>query len=171
MGGCRADINHTAGESVRKFCLAALFMMVLMVTWPMVSAQELSIQQFSGTQNVDRVAKDTDTVTVKVLVSIPGDAEITPGQVHLVNEAGVTYLFSTCSEKDSGAFECSMSFDVVGRAGYEVYTITLFNDDNQEVANTAALLTNDAVDPDMISFTVDPSITGSTTTIGYEAKD
>ncbi|HSU72937.1 MAG TPA: hypothetical protein VLJ21_03755, partial [Candidatus Binatia bacterium] len=153
-----------------KRILAAL-MLALIVSLPIVTAQTFSVQQFSGQDGVRNVARTTDTLTIKALASIPGDAEITPGQVRLTTSDGVSYLFTTCTPQDT-AFLCTTTYALVGAGGEDTYTVALFDDDGNEVASKQEALVNDLINPALITLTASPTVLGQgKTTLTYHAED
>lgn len=145
-------------------------MMALIMSFPIVSAQSLSIQQFSGDQGIRNVAKSFDTLTVKALVEIPGDPEITPNQVRFVTGGGIMYLFDACSGDGSSAV-CTFKYPIEGQLGKTDYGVWLFNDDGVNVNGEVEILVSDMVDPEMSSFSVDPVVSGGSLKFSYEAHD
>ncbi|MBI4145093.1 hypothetical protein HY493_02700 [Candidatus Woesearchaeota archaeon] len=151
----------------------AVFMAVLVLTLPVVFAQTLSIQQFSGQDNVPNVARPTDTLTIKALVNIPTDPEITNDQVRLITSEGVTYLFESCAPgTGTGFFLCTMTYDLIGEGGSDEYSIGLYDDSGVELKSVIETLTNDFINPAVVTLVADPMTLGaSPTTLTYEAQD
>ncbi len=150
----------------------AVFMALLIASLPMVFAQSLDVTKFSGTQNIRNIAKTTDTLGITAHVSIPGDTEITPNQVRLSTEEGVVYFFESCAQSvGEGVFDCYFSMDISSSGGTQGYAVLLYNDDGGYVVGKLEVLTNDNVDPDLLSFSATPVTTGISTSLNFQAKD
>lgn len=165
--------EHVSERSaVRARSHIAAFMIALILSLPIVTAQSLDVTQFSGSQNIPNIAKSVDTLTVKAKLSIPGDAEITGNQMRIANEGGVVYFAESCeSTSESGVYECTFHTDIAGPAGQQAFAVMLYDDDGSFVQGKLEVLTNDDVDPDLLSFSAAPEIVGATTTLSYHAQD
>lgn len=84
-------------------------MMLLIVSLPVVFAQELSVQKFYGRDKVKGYARTQDEFTIEVLAKIPGDV-ITKEQVRLHFEDS-DISFDSCTQLGDSynCFSCIIS--------------------------------------------------------------
>ncbi len=155
---------------MRKLCIIALFMMALIVSIPVVWAQELSIQQFNGKGSSKGVARTHDELTIEVLAKIPGEDIINESQVRLYVEDSYSN-FDSCTSASGGYYKCI--FHEPDFEAYEpiVFTIELRNDAEDIVGSEVKTLIVDANGPVIKDFTVEPNVTSGEVSVSYVAED
>ena len=95
-----------------KHAFLALMMILLMLELPFFVAAESGIADYGvvGQDNVKNAVRQNDAVTVSALVSVDGDAQITPDQLWL----GLGTPFTSCAPDLSGKFRCTVRFPASG---------------------------------------------------------
>ncbi len=149
----------------------AVFMMVLILSLPIVLAQELSIQKFQGQDNAKGYARVQDKVTIEVLVKIPGEEIIDKEQVRIYIEDSYTFFDSCAPDGTTGYHKCI--FYEPEFEAYEpiTFTIELRDDDGNIVGSETKTLVLDNQLPIIKEFNVDPPISNGDITISYAAED
>ncbi len=156
---------------MRRLYTLALFLSALIMSIPVVHAQELNIQKFQGKDNAKGYAKVEDQITIEVLVKIPGEEVISKEQVRLYVEDSYAFFDTCVAEGTAGFFKCTF-FESEFEA-YEpiVFTIELRDDDDNIVGSETRTLIIDNIAPEIKEFTVDPPISSGNIQISYVAED
>jgi len=148
-----------------------LSLVLLILTIPFITAQELNINHIFGRDKLDGYARSRDTLTVETLAKIPGEDTISRDQMRI--SIGDSYsLFDTCTkESNSSYFKCI--FSQPGFEAYEPITfkIELRNDDDKPVLSKPAILQIDNFAPVVKQLNVTPLVTTGDVTITYKAED
>ena len=156
---------------MRNWHLIAIFMMSLIVSMPVVFAQELSIQQLNGKGSTKGYARAHDELTIEVLAKIPGEDIIDAEQVRLYVEDSYT-TFDKCAKFENGTyFKCT--FVEPDFEAYEpiTFTIELRDDDGNIVGSETKQLIVDNNAPVIKEFNVEPNVTSGPVSISYIAED
>jgi hypothetical protein len=145
-------------------------MTALILSIPIVNAQELSIQQLNGKGSAKGVARTHDELTIEALVKIPGEDIIDKEQVRLYVEDSYA-TFDSCTATGGGYYKC-IFYDPDFEA-YEpiVFTIELRDDDGNIVGSEIKTLIVDANAPVIKDYIVEPNITSGEITISYAVED
>ena len=156
---------------MRKLHLIALFLMSLIVSMPVVFAQELSIQQLNGKGSSKGYARAHDELIIEVLAKIPGEDIIDPEQVRLYVEDSYT-TFDKCEKfENTTYYKCT--FIEPDFEAYEpiIFTIELRDDDGNIVGSETKTLIVDNNGPVIKEFNVEPNVTSGPVSISYIAED
>jgi hypothetical protein len=154
--------------------LLSLVISMLILSMPVAFAQELHVQNFAGTQNIQGIVKETDTLNVQVLAKIPGDNALTRSQVRVFDANDNSVFVDSCTPHTDGFFLCSVNLQISSPSNYRTYSIRLFDDDGEEFTEKRLTrqVTNDNIAPELITFGAIPSVFGQGgTTISYTARD
>jgi len=153
---------------------AAWLMIWLVIMLPVAFAQQLTVQKFSGTDNVEGFARANDELTIQVLAQMAGnptpDVARQRARVHYDN----TYFFmDSCTAQTGGMYQCSYKTTDITYGGKDYYKIKLFDADNKEIASVDKNLTVDILAPRITAFSLSPNTSSAPkpTTIVYKAED
>ncbi|MBI4016405.1 MAG: hypothetical protein HY363_01805 [Candidatus Aenigmarchaeota archaeon] len=154
----------------RHFALVLCFFIVLL---PIASAQELTLQKYSGRKGINGIVGRDDILEVAVIASLPSTIErgdITPDQVRLrVDE--FTFLFDKC-ERTGAAFTCKYNISLEGFIGRDEYAVLLLSDEGQETTSKKFTIMSDVLAPKIESFTISPQLTTEgQVQFNYKASD
>lgn len=147
-----------------------MFMIYLIISLPIVFAQELSIQKFQGKDNARGYARIKDELTVEALARIPGEDTISKEQLRLY--WGQMYTtFDNCNETTGGYYTCTMY-----EPQFESYepldlTVELRDDSDNIVGQEAETLQIDNLAPAITEMSVDPPISNGEVILSYVAED
>ena len=152
---------------------AAVIVMLFILLLPISTAQELSLQKFSGRRGVNGIVGRDDLLEVVVIASLPSTIErgdITPDQVRLrVDE--FTFLFDKC-DRTGAAFTCRYNISLEGFVGKEEYAVVLLSDEGQEVVSKKFMILTDTLAPKIESFSINPQLlTEGPVQFTYKASD
>ncbi len=147
----------------------AMFMIYLIISLPIVFAQELTIQKFQGKDNAKGYARTDDEFTVEVLAKIPGEDVIDKEQVRLYLEDWYT-PFDSCTV--NGTYHRCTIFEP-DFASYEPldFSIELRDDSDNIVGQETKTLVVDNQAPVIKEMSVDPPISNGPITVSYAAED
>ena len=150
--------------------LVAGFMILLVVSLPLVFAQELSVTRYSGEDDVNGFIRMHDNLYFDVLAKIPGEDVIDPQQVRLHLDEDYTFFDECTREGDTQYYKCIYR-DQVDIYSPQTFRIALHNDDDILVKEEYKTLIVDNLEPELKSFTAEPNITSGTVTLDYKAVD
>ncbi len=159
-----------------KHLLSTLFMVILIVSLPIVFSQQLSVTSFSGQEGVDGYAARQDTLSVHVIAQIHGSPppNIAAQRVRLYTDNTRYVNFDTCTQKAGNTYECSLTDSDALRnvLGVKAFEVRLIDADGRIVESVQRKIAVDSLDPAIRSFSIDPPITkGNQATISYAAED
>lgn len=137
---------------MKKFELIAAFMVLLVIMLPITFAQQMSIQRFSGRDNVNGFAKSGDVLTAEV--TLPGT--VVAGQVRIFS-GDAYFIFDSCAQQDAFS-KCIYSTSLGELYGTEQYKIKFFESPNSNTVldEKPATITTDVIAPRIVDFTVEP---------------
>ncbi len=149
----------------------AVLLICLMLSIPVVAAQELSITKFSGGDNAKGYARVKDKLTIEADAKIPGEETIGKEQLRVYVED--SYAFFDKCEKIANTTLHKCTFEEPQFEAFEPITfkIELRNDDDQVVLSEDRTLIVDSQTPAITSINVDPPISSGKITVSYEAED
>jgi hypothetical protein len=148
----------------------ALFMIFLIVTLPVVFAQELNVNKYSGKDNANGAIRTEDNLTIEVRAQIPGDPTIMKDQVRLV--LGTEFLtFDNCVKTaEPNYYTCTFE-DEVELFENVPFMVELWNDDNVKVKTANASIIVDALSPSVKNFSVTPEMSNGNVDISFKIQD
>ncbi|MEM4254010.1 MAG: hypothetical protein QXR48_01330 [Candidatus Woesearchaeota archaeon] len=153
---------------------AAWFMIWLIIMLPVAFAQQMTVQKFSGTDNVEGFARENDELTIQVLAQMAGsptnEVARQRARVHYDN----TYFFmDSCTSQAGGMYQCNYKTTDLIYGGKDNYAIKLFDTENKEIASINKTLTVDILPPRIISFSLSPNTSNAPkpTTVVLKAED
>jgi len=149
----------------------SLFMIALVVSLPIVFAQELSINKFQGKDNVKGFSRVQDELTIEAITKIPGETIIDKEQVRLYVEDSYAF-FDDCEQSgEAGYYICS--FIEPEFEAYEpiTFTIELRDDDENIVGSETKTLIVDNLQPVVTEVQVDPPLSNGDITVSYVVED
>ncbi len=149
----------------------SLLMIYLILSIPIVLAQELNVQKLQGKDNVKGYARVEDQLTIEVLVKIPGEEIIDKEQVRIYIEDSYAFFDSCVTAEATGYYKCI--FYEPEFEAYEpiTFTIELRDDSDNIVGSETRTLVVDNIAPEVKEFTVEPPISAGDITISYVAED
>ncbi len=154
---------------MNKWQRIAMLLICLVISIPIVFAQELSIQKFSGKDNAQGYARPQDQLTIEALTKIPGEDIIDPEQVRLYFEDGYI-LFDSCNA--SGTYHTCRIFEPTFSAYEPIdFKIELKNDGDNTVAQEDMRLVIDNQAPVIKEMKVDPPMSNGKVSVTYIAED
>ncbi len=147
---------------------AAVMMMLLIVSLPVVFAQELSVQKFYGRDKVKGYARTQDEFTIEVLAKIPGDV-ITKEQVRLHFEDS-DISFDSCTQLGD-SYNCT--FYEPDFEAYQTLELRIELRDNagKTVAEETKKLVIDNQAPRIKEASITPVVSSGEVDITYTAED
>ena len=149
----------------------ALVMMTLILSLPIVHAQELSIIRLSGKAGVNGFAKTQDELTIEVNAKLPQEDIIDNEQVRLFVEDSF-FFFDNCTKvSNSTNFKCVLRDPEFSSYEPINFGVKLFNDDEKEVLARQQTLSIDAIPPVIINFTVGPRVTKGDVKVWYNIEE
>jgi len=161
---------------MKQLQLAAILISWLVITLPVVAAQQLDVERFSGKDLVEGFAKENDELTIVVTAQMIGGPSPEVAAKRLRVYYGDTFeFFDECAPVGQAMYDCQYSTTELIYAGVDQYTIRLY--DNAEPPNvieeTTEELTVDIMSPEFTLFNVQPDSTkaAQAVTITYEAED
>ncbi len=149
--------------------LISLSMIVLMLTIPIITAQELTITRFSGNDNATGYARSRDYLRIEALAQIPGEDIIDNQQlrIYIDNSFG---FFDSCV-KEGAYHRCRFEDPDFEWYAPLPFNIELWDDDNRRVANRSATLGIDNIAPVVKEFRAEPSATTGNVAFTYLVED
>jgi len=134
----------------------------------------LTVQKFSGRDNVPNFAKEDDELTVQVLAQMLGNPtpEVAKQRARISN--GGTYVFmDSCVAQANNIEQCTYKTSDLVYAGTDDYSVALFDAENNKIAEQNKTLTVDFLAPKVVAFAVSPNMTGAPvpTTVTYAVED
>lgn len=147
----------------------AVFLISLVVSLPVVFADQLSVTKISGNDGIDGSVREEDALTIDVEAQIEGDDTITPLQVKKCVE-NTCVPFQQCTPNEN-KFLCRYTESKKQRLPVETATIKLFNDNGEVVSEASATATVDSLAPVINQFALDPQFPRETTNIILRAED
>jgi hypothetical protein len=153
---------------------AAWAMIWLVVMLPVCFAQQMTVQKFSGRDNVDGFAKENDELSMQVLAQMPGSPTPEVARQRARVHYDETYFFmDSCVSQAGGMYSCSYKTTDIAYSGKDYYTIKLFDVDNKEIASIDKILTIDSIAPKITAFSVSPNMssTPKPTAVAYKVED
>lgn len=154
--------------------LAAWFVAFTVMMLPVCAADQLTIQKFSGADNVNGFAKESDELTIQILAQMIGNPtpDVAKQRARVYYED--TYAFmNSCTAEAQAMQQCTYKTKDIVYGGTDSYEIKLFDAENRVIAAANKTLTVDVLAPKMIAFSISPnmSMTARPTTITYKAED
>jgi 5-hydroxyisourate hydrolase-like protein (transthyretin family) len=160
---------------MRKLELIAWLSIWLVLTLPVAAAQQLlTIQKFSGADNVPGYAKENDELTVQILAQMLGNPSPDVARQRARVYYGETYTFmDTCTAQSGAMQQCTYKTRDLISGGTDDYEIKLYDGENNEIASEAKTLTVDFLSPKVMAFSVSPNMTSKAVpvTVSYEIED
>ncbi|MBU1005186.1 MAG: hypothetical protein KJ561_05125, partial [Nanoarchaeota archaeon] len=153
----------------------AVFLIGIIISLPIYSSSVLaglSNPKVYGADGIDGYLRKEETIFFNITAEIPGDSDITPSQVHLVDLSGPE--FNACYSIGSNRFVCEYMMASSSISGDTFsFNALLYNDANALVPPKVAMRgAFDDLAPEIISFSISPSITrGGPVTIQYTVYD
>lgn len=147
----------------------AVFLISLVISLPVVFADQLSVAKISGNDGVDGSVREEDSLVIDVEAQIEGDEAITPTQVKKCVE-NTCVPFQQCTPNEN-KFLCRYTESKKQRLPVETATIRLFNDNGEVVSEASATATADSLAPVINQFALDPQFPRETTNIILRAED
>ncbi len=147
----------------------------LLLMLPVAAAQEiLTIQKFSGMDNIPNFAKEGDELTIQALAQMLGSPtpDVAVQRVRIYNAD--TYEFmDSCTAQANNMQQCTSKTTDLVSGGTDDYLIKLFDADNNEIASTTKTLTVDFLAPKTIAFSASPNMSSTPvpTTVYYQVED
>ena len=149
---------------------AALLMIVLVLSMPIVMAQQLNVVTYSGIDGANGYVEVEDEVTIEAEVSIPGEEIINESQVRMYIDENFAY-FDDCTHQSNYKFKCLL-FEPKFQAYDDLtFTVQLRDDDNRVVASQTKTLVIDQRAPIITDLTVEPLLGNGKITVNYVAED
>ncbi|MEM4239925.1 MAG: hypothetical protein QXM31_02735 [Candidatus Woesearchaeota archaeon] len=159
---------------MRALHAAALAMIWLVVMIPVAFAQQLTVQKFSGSDNVSGFAKENDELTIQVLAEMLGNPTPAVARQRALVYYGDTYTFmDSCTAQAQAMQQCTYKTRDLVYGGSDDYTIKLLDSANKEIASVSKVLTVDILAPKIVSFGISPNMSTKPlpTTITYKVED
>lgn len=153
--------------------IASLFMIVLVVMFPVYSASamaEISRVSTYDSSMVDGYIEPESDLTVEAYARVSGDEDITSDQVKL----GQTE-FSSCTNPDpERRFRCIITIPTVGfllDRPSQTYTVYLYDDSGSLIDSEPATITMDELSPQITGFDAPELVGSSEFEIEYDVTD
>jgi hypothetical protein len=159
---------------MRKIELAAWMMIWLVIMLPVCFAEQLTVQKFSGADNVNGFAKENDELTVQVLAQMIGNPTPEVARQRARVYYADTYSFmNSCTAQAQAMQQCTYKTKDLVYGGTDTYTIKLFDSADSEIASVTKTLTVDFVAPKVISLSLSPNMSSAPrlTTVSYKVED
>ncbi|MEM2915912.1 MAG: hypothetical protein QXT19_00935 [Candidatus Woesearchaeota archaeon] len=154
--------------------LQAWLIIWLVVMLPVAFAQQLTVQKFAGTSNVNGFAKENDELTIQVLAEMLGSPtpEVARQRARVYYEDTYSFM-NTCTSQAQAVYQCTYKTTNLIYGGTDTYTIKLFDAENREIASVEKTLTVDVLPPKITHFSVTPNMSSSAkpVKITYKAED
>ncbi|MBI4141745.1 hypothetical protein HY484_02360, partial [Candidatus Woesearchaeota archaeon] len=130
----------------------ATFMIVLMISLPIVFAQQLNVQKYSGRDNVNGFLREDDTLNVEV--TAPGT--LVPANLRFFS-ADTYFVFDNCVPVTGGLSKCTYS-TTPGFYGTEQYVIRWHDPPASQTPREEKTITlvTDSLAPTINTFSVEP---------------
>lgn len=144
--------------------LAALWLIVLVVSIPFVSAETtLQITHFSGADNIDGASRSPDTFSVTAIAKVDGESQIDKTQLKVFHGSAFAGFFDSCQSQSTTAsantFQCTYTEPILGNLGNQEYQIKLARDDGSVAQTQTRTLIVDGVRPKVTELIIDPTTT------------
>jgi hypothetical protein len=159
----------------------SLFLCILIIMFPIAIAQELTIIQWSGTDEVDGFIKGKDTLTIKAEAMIPWEEVIskdqlkicpyTPGTPRKCLDRDDWSNFDSCTKKTGNYYECVYSKDFNYFNPEINFQVDLYDDDNRLAKYSQKNLIVDEYAPKIIEFKISPKATLGPVNLAYVVED
>lgn len=145
-------------------------MILLVLTIPVVSAQQLTVVKVSGKENTDGYIKTNDDLAIEVRADIPYDQNIDPSQMQAWVESSYAE-FDACVKQNGTTHRCT--FDRPGFTAFSPLELVfkLLDDDGQLVSQKGATLNVDSSRPLVKEFKIEPTITRGPVELSYSIED
>jgi hypothetical protein len=153
---------------------AAWSMIWLVIMLPVCMAEQLTVQKFSGADNVQNYAKEYDELTIQVLAQMIGNPTPDVARQRVRVYYSDTYSFmDSCTAQAEAMYLCTYKTKDLVFSGTDTYTIRLYDADEREIASITKTLTVDYLAPKVLAFTLSPnmSMAPRLTTVNYRAED
>ncbi|HLF54715.1 MAG TPA: hypothetical protein VI612_03270 [Candidatus Nanoarchaeia archaeon] len=147
-----------------------LVMIYLIISLPIVFAQELNLNKFSGKDGANGYARSVDEITVETIVSIPGEDIISPEQLRLYLGETFTFFDSCTKQANSAYYTCVFKSDMETYAPMN-FKIEMRDDDGAVVAQQSFTIQPDIQAPAVKTFNIEPPTSNGAVTISYNAED
>jgi len=152
----------------RKF--AALWIMVLILSFPFAFAQQLSIVKFQGSAGVDGYARSQDDVTIEALASL-GGLPVNESRVRLY--LGSNYdLFQSCVQDSGDFYRCTYAGPMqwYGSLDFDVKLYDYEVPPNMVAQSSQSILIDD-IAPVVRSFSASPQTTSGPVQFSFVVED
>jgi len=155
---------------MRRLQLTAIIMAALIVSLPVVLAQELTLTKLQGSNGAMGYSRVQDELTIEAMVKIPGEDVITPQQVRLYVDEAYAF-FDNCTSAGNGYYKC-IFYDPEFQAYKPItFTIELRDDDGNVIASQTKTLIPDNIAPVVQQMTIQPPVSDGGVAIDYKAED
>jgi len=166
---------------MKKLYLISMCMIMLIMSFPVVNAQTLSIIKIQGQDGIENYYRANDVISLEVLAGVPGETAVERDQLRVYLDEGDTYqIFDSCTlaEGTTDTYNCVMDKTVFGQTGSHDFKIRLYDDLSKNQAGAIPLiervapLTVDSIPPTINSINIVETITNDPTiTIDYDVDD
>ena len=166
---------------MKKLYLISMCMIMLIMSFPVVHAQTLSIIKIQGQDGIENYYRANDVISIEVLAGMPGETAVERDQLRVYIDDGDTYqIFDSCTlaEGTTDTYNCVMDKTVFGQSGSHDFKIRLYDDLSKHQADAIPLvervapLTVDSIPPTINSIDIVETITNDPTiTIDYDVDD
>ena len=166
---------------MKKLYLISMCMIMLIMSFPVVHAQTLSIIKIQGQDGIENYYRANDVISIEVLAGVPGETAVERDQLRVYIDDGDTYqIFDSCTlaEGTTDTYNCVMDKTVFGQSGSHNFKIRLYDDLSKHQADAIPLvervapLTVDSIPPTVNSIDIVETITNDPTiTIDYDVDD
>ena len=160
----------------RMYAITAWLIAWLVLTMPVAAAQQLlTIQKFSGINDVEDFAREGDELTIEILAQMVGNPspEVARQRAQVHYEDTFTFM-DECTALEQAMYECTYSTTDLVYSGTDDYTIKLFDQTLQnEIASEEKTLTVDVIAPVVTELKINPRLSAQPvpTTITYKTED
>ena len=152
--------------------LTALFMIVLVLSLPVVFAQELALSKYSGKDGANGYVKVDDVLTIEALTKIPGTDIIHPDNLKLYLDESFAFFDNCTKMANSTYYKCVFSDDL---ETYEKlnFRVELLNNEvpAEVVAQETFTISPDNLAPIIKTFNVEQPVSSGPIAIAYHVED
>ena len=156
---------------MRKLQLISIIMLSLIISLPIVSAQELSLVRYGGKDAANGYSRLRDELIVEAVASIPQEQIIDQEQVRFY--IGESYAFFDNCTKEANSSRHRCVFREPEFESYEPidFQVRLFNDDGRELLVRPPRIVPDNIPPVVNNATVEPAVTNGDVQVVYRVAE
>ncbi len=151
--------------------MIGMLLICLVLSLPIVSAQQLNIISVGGKDAPDGYIKSYDNLNIQVKAKIPYDSNIGREQVQLWIDDAFAFFDSCEKEADTATHTCTYEQDGFRAFSRLDFVFKLVDDDSQIVAQKTKTIRVDAVKPSVKVFDADPLVSTGHIRLQYTAED